>query len=405
MIYAVALSAMLYAVALHWPQYLNFAIFTWMIPCLHIQPCWQAGWLWGMIFFSIHCAWLTPMISNIAYLALILYLANFTALWLWLKQQLSPKSDNRVVLFSTWIISTAIFIYLISYCSLAIFGCFEGYPFIAPQLALVDLWWFKPVLIYLGWYGSLIAILSINIGLSLLYDTSKTLFFIVLLFLAGACHEKIPSVSTDQISYLQPTWDKNLPAERLFYEIARKLDDIAINHPQIAFVMMPEAVFPYDLYAWQKYLSAWSSLFSSQTIIFVGAYRMEQDRIYNSLYAVQDGNIIGVYDKQHRMPCIERPVLLPGLHSIFASLGHAITCGAAQQNGWQVQEFDPWICSELFCRAKKMKQGQTILLVCHDEWLRFNYAKKLAVRYAKMQAIMHQVKIVYVGYEGMQILV
>ncbi len=126
--------------------------------------------------------------------------------------------------------------------------------------------------------------------------------------------------------------------------------------------------------------------------IFIGGHRYQGDQIFNSLYVIRDGKIISWYDKQHLMPFVERHPFLKDGHKAF--------CYGTTMNF--IEEFQPYICSELYFFTKQPATSSSIIFICNDSWFMYNYAKDLAFRLAKIYSIMYTIEIVYVGHNYMR---
>lgn len=418
----IILSALIYLGAFIYPIYLWPGIFIWMsILIVHDtnnRYGWKEGLVWGLIFFAGHLAWLLKLIACkgqgdckfLIYPCAVLYFSLYCAFWLGLKQQLFRIMTKRIdqkgkcaALCWTWVISTATFIYLTCYCSLAIFGCFEGYPFINPLLPLVSCSRYLKSLPFFGCVGYIIIIVIFNAVTAELYRKADiTRLMVMMAFLAFPTilydHAQKKYVKKIDFFYLQPSWkDLNLTESQTFYEIGRQLNKIVTTHQDVRYIVMPESSFGYNLLAWQDKLAAWTDLFEGTTI-FIGGHGVVDDKIFNSLYAIHNGTIVGRYDKQHLVPFVERvPRWIRFFSSVFMMDGKEFSYPAPQDND-NLQGFRPYICSELFFCGKLTKGTDPILCVCNDSWLMYDYAKELALRCAQIYSMQHRLEIVYVGH-------
>jgi len=214
-------------------------------------------------------------------------------------------------------------------------------------------------------------------------------------------------IKKNEMIYLQPTWnDQPLTQAQTFYEIGKRLDWIAIHYPTVKFVLIPESGFAYNLLDWENKLGAWTSLFSSETSIFIGAHRYEQDKKFNSLYQIQDGKIINWCDKNHLVPFVERiPWIcksIPVLHNFFTDQ-HAVFSYPITKNR-KIGGFESIICSELFCKDIKPSQDAPILFICNDSWFCLDYAKELAMRCVKLYSMRYSVPVIFVGSDRFEII-
>ncbi len=434
--YTIIISSLLYLGAYIYPDYLYLGVFLWIVPLLITDDDnrygFKAGYTWGILFFGGHLAWLAWIVyaqgqgcvRMFLYFAAVAYFSMFSGFWLWFKQLLvyryvqGIQNLNRKCVASccTWVISTVTFICLTSYCSLAIFGCFEGYPFLNPLLPLVSLHWCMQAIIYFGTIPCWILIVFCNLSIATLYKRPiiNGLIFAVLiicsqsmisLFIKNKNVKKI--VKNNQIFYLQPTWvNLHLTPSQTFYEIGRCLDHIAVNNPEMKFVVIPESGFPYNLMEFENKLDAWTSLFEDATI-FIGGHRHEYEKIYNTLYQISDGNIVAWYDKTHLVPFVERIPYwmqsIPIFRNVFMNDSHTFSYPAHDQSELTMAGFRPCICSELFFNRTLLTK-HPILFICNDSWLALDYARDLAKRSARLYSLQYRVPIVYVGWYDAEVL-
>ncbi len=367
--YAITLSSIIYLSAFIYPDYLYAGVFVFMTPLIVHESYhgFRAGFAWGLLFFAGHVAWLRCAVPMFAYLAAVAYFSLYSGFWLWFKKLLDfryvskIKNHNGKCVASccTWVISTVTFICLTSYCSMAIFGCLEGYPFINPLLPLVSWSWYLGPIKYIGVINYWIIVICINLSIARLYIKFdiKILIFLIMLLSFPIMFSPFPkkiNVKKNDFFYVQPTWhNQKLTAAQMFYRIGRELDLVAIDWPDITFIVLPESAFPYNLLDWQNKLDVWTSLFDNVTI-FIGAHRYENGKKYNSLYQLSEGKIIAWYDKQHLMPFVERivPWLPSGFANILTTQDKVFSYPDHDQSNIIIAGFKPMICSELFCEQK-----------------------------------------------------
>src|SRR5690606_9423341 len=115
--------------------------------------------------------------------------------------------------------------------------------------------------------------------------------------------------------------------------------------------------------------------------IIVGGRRYEQDRSYNTLMSLQDGEPLDSYDKHYLVPFGERwPFLesLPGLYNaIFAALGPPMLAGTSAGAApapltTQIGEVGAFICYEsVFPQVQRAQVGRgarLLVLSTNDAW-------------------------------------
>ena len=119
---------------------------------------------------------------------------------------------------------------------------------------------------------------------------------------------------------------------------------------------------------------------------------------------LRDGVVVICYDKQHLMPFVERrPYFfdLLGLAQLFSSQADE---GLNRDYGNDIilieqQEYQLFLCSELFFQAKPIKQ-YPILLLWNDSWLYFEWTKRIALLFIDYFAMKHDVAIVHASTQG-----
>ena len=419
--YAIIVSSLIYLSAFIYPTYLYVGVFVFMIPLIvtHNTLGFKEGYTWGLLFFGGHFMWLASIVYNQgqgvmrmgAYFGLVAYFSLYSGFWLWFKQlldgyvsRIQNHNGKCVASCCTWVISTVTFICLTCYCSMALFDCFEGYPLINPLLPLVSWSWYLEPIVYLGTFSYWIIIVFVNVSIVSLYKKFdiKTLIFLMMLLgfpaLFYRYSEKI-IVKKDGIFYLQPTWnDRKFTPHQIFDAIGKQIDQLAMQHSNIKFVFIPESGFPCNLLHWGKKLDRWTSLLPDTTTIFIGAHRYHEGKVFNSLYQIQDGKIVQMYDKEHLMVCVERiPRWLSISSGLFTTDDCVFSYPMHDQSNLIMAGFQPIICSELFYEKKKVVRGVPILFVCNDSWLSLDYAQQLGKRSARLCSLQYRLPIVYVG--------
>ncbi len=420
--YTVLLSSSIYLGAFYYPSYLYIGVFLWMLPLLVTDKDntygFNEGYVWGLLFFSGHLIWLGCIINAqgkgdarmIIYFLTVCYFSLFSGFWLWFKQLLvyrwmrkyKNQQGKMVALWCTWVISTVTFLYATCYCSLAIFDYFEGYTFINPLLPLVSWSWYVRPVCSIGTIGYWIIIVCINLTLASLVKKvdAPTLIFLMALVCFPALFQPLPQKKIDyKFIYLQPTWnDTQVTPAETFYAISRAIDRVA-DCCDGHCIVLPEGSFGYDLIAWENKIVAWTSLLPATTSIFVGAHRVDGNKLFNSLFQIRDGKIVAWYDKQHRMFFTERQPYVAQWMSMISDLfvREYFNVPEHDQSTACFDGLQPIICSELFSEKKRFIQDKPFLFICDDSWFYLDYAKELAKRSAKLYGLRHRQPVIYVG--------
>jgi len=406
-----------------------------MVPILYRDRAndyrFKDGFMWGLIFFGIHLLWMAFVLYEkeqgracvvVVYATTVWYFALISGFWFWFKNLMASGIMNRiqslkgkyVALYCTWIVSTVTFIFITCYCSLALFGCFDGYSFVNPLLPIVSWTWYLQPIVYLGYLSYWIIITLINVIIALLLQKKELKLIVPLLalFLFPICfsfQNKSLNLKEGEIGYLKPHWNHlNLTQAQKFYQIGRDLDSFAMNCPDLKFVLLPESSFSHNILDWEDKLDAWSSLFDEKTSILIGTHRYIGGNNYNSLCQIIDGKIVNHYDKSHLIPFVERMPdwarLIPFFSSLFAKNRCFFSYPAKNQKNLEVGGYVPYICSELFCEAKKPVDSRPIIFICNDDWLGLGYARELALRSASLYSLRFGVSIIYVGSRNCSII-
>lgn len=425
--YAIIFSSLLYLGSFVYPTYLYPCLFIFMIPLvIPIEKLtFLDGYAWGIIFFAGHLSWIAyslglrgqGMMSYVIYILSICYFSLFSGFWFWYKNLLDVVCMKKIkslkaicaISFCTWVISTVTFICLTRDCSLALCDCLEGYPLMCPLLPLLSWSWYIAPIRYVGGFFYVFIIVLINMIIASLYIKYEpiSLIFLCGLFLFPVCFWVAPPRSShadpSTIAFVQPDWQaETLTAAELFYRIGRCLDTIAVQQPSVNLVLFPESSFPYNLMDWRDKLPAWTTLLDEHTSIIIGAHRYQGSCIYNSVYQIVDGKIVAWYDKTHLMPFVERMPLvieyLPWLQSLYCNQGRYFSYPCDDQADVAMMGYRPCICSELFLQKKKqVRTGQSLIFVCNDSWLGYDFAVELGLRCAQLYALEHSASILYVG--------
>ncbi|MGZ6250793.1 MAG: hypothetical protein ACXWL2_02090 [Candidatus Chromulinivorax sp.] len=422
--YSIIVSVLLLLGSYVYPSYLYIGVFLWIVPLLINKKTYTSlhGFIWGLLFFSGHLVWFAALIIQeqivlgiFVFTLCVVYFSIYAAFWFWFKNQLCRYVQkyisikrNEVAVCLTWVISTVTFLYLICYCSLAIFGCFEGYCFANPLIPLIFIPWYIQPIYFFGtiWYWINIILINYIIAQLIMIKQKQYVFLLVIAFfwpLLCNVREYSNFMNLDDFIYVQPTWKKQThTTAQMFYAISKKLNEIAQKNSNVKYIVFPESSFSDNLSLWQEHLSAWTENFSEETSLFIGAFRQNKTNLYNSLYEIKDGIIVNSYDKKHRMPYIERATWLDSIN--FFEKERIYFSKEQKEQDQEFDHFQPCICSELFCEIKKPQSTKPILFVCNDSWLYFDYMKNLAKYYVQLYGWRYKVPIVYVGYQGLYIL-
>ena len=371
--------------------------------------------MWGGVFFSIQMLWFAHVLANhwYVYVLGVLYFSLYAGLWLWLqnylinrlrKKFLYQKGEYGVVAF-TWVIATVTFWYLTCYCSLAIFGCFEGYFLLNPLLPLASFFWWLAPIFYCGTITYWVFIVMINLLLAEYLVTEKRIYFFValgfVLFpLFVTYPEEKNTFDCSHYAYVQPTWiGKNIGASELFWMIEKKLTAVAQQYPATLCVILPESSFPYPIEDFYDQLVCWSSLFLPETIIVLGCHTCKNKELYNAVVVIRDGRIIQTYCKRHLVPLVERIPKVFGMHlfeDVFTDRDHVFSYPEYQDDE-HLAGLTIRICSEFFCDPSGLQADQPLMVIANDSWFYYGTTLQLVYQSVCLFYAKYRKPIVYAG--------
>jgi apolipoprotein N-acyltransferase len=332
-------------------------VFIWLLPLVvqsrqkKLKFCY--GFLWGLLVFGFHLSWLLAMLFEhgvtsqglVVWIITVIWFSSISGVWFWTANY-------------SWILSTLLFFLFVTRLSLLPYGKMEGYPLINPLLPL-----FSRV-------------------------PSSDL--------------KIADLKIDDMIAVQAWWYGNLNPMFVGYRMLDSIAQCQVQYPNIKIIIMPESTFCFDLHEYENFFPIWSDGFQGGTILF-GSHRKCGIGFLNSVFALRDGKIIKMYDKQHLMPFVEQ---IPG---IFCLLG----CGDLfLKNNEKVEAeltddifvlretaYQVFVCSELFFQTKKVK-GLPIIFLWNDSWLQFAWTKKLALNFIYYFSFKHGIAVIHASTQG-----
>ena len=149
--------------------------------------------------------------------------------------------------------------------------------------------------------------------------------------------------------------------------IQKSLDD---NMDNIDYIIWPEAAIPSLIKKDSGILNYISDKLNNKNLI-VGAVRLENNKIYNSLLIVKNGETIGYYDKYKLVPFgeyIPFRKIFPFINALTTTID--ITKGQKKQ---KIIEIDNWKISPLICYESIFpslinKEANLIVNITNDAW-------------------------------------
>jgi len=200
-------------------------------------------------------------------------------------------------------------------------------------------------------------------------------------------------------------------------QINKKLHLFLDANPEKTIVIMPESTFPAPINDYPEVIKLWQeNVLSRNLILLIGAHKLQDNKLYNTLYCIDAFKVIQDYDKKILMPFTEYiPNFLPtfykknknnnkGLKNIFIKDKREFTSSPNSTDTKVINCFIPYICSEFYFGPIKQKTQETILCVVNDSWFSTNYLKNLMFLFAQYTAMETEQTIIYAGhYAGLLI--
>ena len=181
-------------------------------------------------------------------------------------------------------------------------------------------------------------------------------------------------------------------------ELNRGLNQLLERRPEVTCIFMPESAYPFCL---NEYASAVELLTdvdgNNDVTILMGAYKNNEQGMYNSVYILSHNSIRGSYDKTERVPFVEYIPMpwrsIPAIENIFFKQYKEFSPQKGDQGFFTL--FDtpciPYICSDLFLQAPLHRQHEDAALLCcvNDSWFADGYIPHMMYLFAKYYAMAH----------------
>lgn len=408
------------------PVYFYGCIFLFLIP-LFIRArlkklMFLEGVVWGTLTFGLHLYWLLALVVTkcialngsifhvsaikgvCLYLLVVAWCGLLSGAWFFLMRY--------SLLLATWIF------FMVLHLGVTFFYIIDGYPIFNPLVVLAA----RPELI---WFISitregvgLFLLIALQEAIALFWIKRSMVFILVALvvavpFCSGFIFYKQQQKNRTKMKYICPVWQLEVAqghklgtiktAMSVGCRILSAIGDIYDKNQKIKTILMPESTFCWNMYEYEQFYYFWCKNAPGVTILF-GGHRCQDGATINSVFAIKDGELLFVYDKQHLMPIVEQNLswlywfnnLLGDCDQAAKPLNSSSSDDIISLQGKLYQIF---ICSELFFEAKKVK-GYPVLLFFNELWLQSNYAKQLAILYINYFEIKHNVIVLYMSTEG-----
>lgn len=421
------LSAAFLHLSLYKPQLFFWLSFFWLVPIFYIaiknKLSFKCGLLWGVFFYLFHLYPITQLVmsensilpSFIFSTALILYSAFHSGVWLWSIQKMNAFSQNFWWRLFSFMVGTSVYLLWIPYGLLWISGSVLGYPFSFPLLPLAvfpSLLWALPIL---GRAVLIFFLVGVSLSIALFFVSQKKrfLFFVFLFFLPfliGCFVSKKEKASSDffcRCGHVKPL-EEHAYAHPLdaAQELYRRMRALVKKYPHVKYIFMPELSYRFPLNVYPHVVDLWNkNLLKNEIQLFIGGYRKENGKTFNSLYHIKNGVLDRVYDKCLLVPFVEyipkkfeafsflknlflkdRGMFSPGKYRCTFDCGDGVLCA-------------PHICAEFFFANNKEKNDFT-LLVLNDAVFSSSFFNELVFLWCAFKAKEQCRNIVVIGYES-----
>jgi len=430
------ISAVLYALPFMVSQQLWWLVFVFPIPLFYVgltgQLSFKYGYLWGIIFFSLHLSGVLFSIILIAKgsyfyrlippLFIVLYESLFAATIFWLANKTTMFLHLESKLFYKlliWVAALWLFIHWVDWYCLWIFDKCEGCFFMHPLLPLAV----HPQLLRLlpiigkGFLSVLLLMVSACATIALKTRKQNTIISTIVFILPWLISWFLPVTKSEP-----PTWVAKIAVLSMMFPnsvnrvgaintAGDRFKNILQQYPHIELIVMPESSFYCNNLTMPALTTLWDARHLGRPIdIVIGAFRWKKGKYYNSLHWIRNGIIQACFDKRHAMILIERMPSWFGfwfIHDLYFKIDPEISPAQDKRPQLLIMKetaFVPYICSELFFNEHPddVYPDIPILAICNDIWFHplyhLSYVQTLMYLTAKFKAIQWQRSVVYVAF-------
>lgn len=373
-----------------------FFIVIWQLSSVlrHTSFASLVGFLWGIVFFSIHCIWLFLLLrghttfynAGLIYGFVIAYFAFFVSILFTICFFIGKKLQQASIarFFALGLSVTIICFAFQSYCWLII-GRWEGYPFVSPLIPLARI----PGVLYL-------------------ISCLATLWTPHHLVEKGNIQQL-----TKTLSYVSPKHMRN-PVKSCQY-LYHKL---TLLPEKSSIVLAPESSCAFPLNQYPDQISLLQQGLRKGQIFLLGGYYSVKNTWYQVVYQITSESVIVVHTKEHTVFLVEKmPHVLRKsrwFKRLFLENKHEFTPGPRMLGKTQKVAAlgDKWyasltLCSELFfCRTIKdflrysqnsFRLGTVHIFLMNDSWF-CGYFNDIMKTVAQLTAALTRDPVVYVGH-------
>ncbi len=435
-------SAAGYGIAYCLPIYCWWSITIFLVPLFYVilrdQVTVLDGLIWSVIALGMQ---LSGVLEGLFYLAqgpvwlrlapalLVLALAvTYGFIWFLSTRIICRMIDKPKIHVVVWWITTTLFFVWMEHRCIFLLGVPEGYLLFSPLIPLVQ----KPCLLFFITKIGPILFLFFFIGLqaccalALFQGMLWWRIYAAMLFvwLSGAVwwyyQQPVPP------SYAEIVAGKAFfPATNNIRHNARVLRDymkkLLETYPQAQIIFFPETALRCPFMCGEPQIMSLlnpDELKKSVTIM-AGGFRWDNDLYRNTVYWIDGGKVVDLFDKRHAMALTER---LPAHSQIgnnalikktYFETFVGITAAPYPRPIWRISPdfaIIPYICSEIFFNNRidhdpAYHEHKNVVLVafCNDLWIARDYMKYQMLMGARYRALFWRIPIFYIafGYRGL----
>ncbi len=420
------ISAVCYASAFVYYQWLWWLVFVYSIPLLYAAcrftiHTWH-GFFWGLLFFTTQGAGLAASLYHMAYgpwylcvlpgLFFIVYMSLYPMVLFGLLSYAARLVDNTLIAtLILWVGGLCVLTSIIERYALMPLGSLQGYSFINPLLPLT----YHPQLLrlvpYIGTELTVVLLLTVAAMLtaciiSWSYVKISGLVLISLFWILLLSVSPQPSLApswVSRVAILPVTYPICSDGRVAAQSFIRDICCVVQRHPSINIIIVPESALPHALIS---HLDAcvWPSLCAHVQFI-VGSNMRIGTHYCNCALWLMPSRQKAWFAKRRLLPPVEQvPSICSALQKLY-NTGQEIL--EPSDNNRMIFALDeacalvPYICSELFLSVQPDDTFTHVPIVAlvNDSWCVYEYLAQCMYLCARFKAIVWQRDILYASFQ------
>lgn len=418
----ICISALACNSAFAYPTLFFWQIFLFLIPIFYYgvyagSLTFLDGFFWGFIYNTIHFLefffllkkYNSLIVAAGCFFCLVVYSSVYAGGWFCIGTFVSSRHHAQWYKRFIWIMVSWFYFFFIQFYLFWMIGmgdCFAN--------LLLPCAHYPSTLRLLPIVGSTVLVLSVIICAQLLTAAlvTKKISFLwgalcfVIPFCVGLMYQ-YPAASVPQwlhtIGYVAPLANyTGYPLDDA-QEINHKIMQFLYEHPHKKIVIMPEEGYPYPLNTVPEAVVIWqqNGLASGVTLL-IGAHKVDREKLFNSLYRIDDTNISALYDKSFLVPLYEY-IPSPSLNwarKLFLKDKQGFCASDRQQTPIAITDgcvVMPYICSDLYF-STQYKLPNTLLCIVNDGWCYLPEMRHIMYLFARYRAIELRQPCIYIGH-------